>query len=442
MAQEDALPSPPRALDETDGALGSLDDGGGLDRLARRFVRRRLGEIVDGRIELIEGSARSELGNAGKSALHARLEVRDPSFWRRILVGGGIGAAEAYADGLWRTDNLPGLLRILARNLESTNRLEAGLSRLRGLADRALHLVRRNSRSGSRRNIAAHYDLGNEFFATFLDPTMMYSCAVFPRPGASLEEASQHKLEMVCRKLGLRQGLSVVEIGTGWAGFALHAAGRYGCDVVTTTISRRQEQMARHRVLRAGLGDRVEIVRLDYRDLPAALGRRFDRLVSIEMIEAVGHRFLPTYMGVVSDLLEPDGLALIQAITINDQRYDEYRRSVDFIQRHIFPGALLPSLGRILEGLRDATDLRLSGLEEITPHYARTLRLWRQRLLAAGDRLEELGLPQRFQRMWEYYFSYCEAGFLERTIGDYQLLFAKPRHRERLSGAAAVGAGS
>ena len=195
-------------------------------------------------------------------------------------------------------------------------------------------------------------------------------------------------------------------------------------------------------MLAAGLADRVEIVRLDYRDLPDALGRRFDRLVSIEMIEAVGHRFLPAYMGVVSDLLRPDGLALIQAITINDQRYDEYRRSVDFIQRHIFPGALLPSLGRILESLRDATDLRLSGLEEITPHYATTLRHWRRRFLEAGDRLAQLGLPRRFQRIWEYYFCYCEAGFLERTIGDYQLLFAKPRHREDMFAAAAAGGSS
>ena len=359
-----------------------------------------------------------------------------PRFWRRVLVGGGIGAAEAYADGLWRTDDLTGLLRVLARNLRSSGRLEDGLARLRGLADRVLHAARRNHRGGSRRNIAAHYDLGNDFFATFLDPTMMYSCAVFPHPGASLEEASEHKLDLVCRKLGLKPGLRVVEIGTGWGGFALHAAGRYSCEVVTTTISRRQEDLARERVRRAGLEDRVEILRLDYRDLPAALGRRFDRLVSIEMIEAVGHRFLPAYMGVVSDLLKPDGLALIQAITISDQRYEEYRRSVDFIQRHIFPGALLPSLGRILECLREPTDLRLSGLEEITPHYARTLRLWRERLLAAGDRLLELGLPPQFQRLWEYYFSYCEAGFLERTIGDYQLLFAKPRHRESPFAAA------
>ncbi len=397
-----------------------------------------MAEIGGGRIELIEGAERNEFGSAGDSALHADLEVLDPRFWRRLLLGGGIGAAEAYADGLWRTDDLTSLLRVMARNLESTGRLEAGLAHLRGLLDRGLHLLRRNSPSGSRRNIAAHYDLGNEFFATFLDPTMMYSCAVFPRPDASLEEASRYKLDLVCRKLRLTRGLSVVEIGTGWGGLALHAAGEYGCEVVTTTISRRQEALARERVRQAGLTDRVEIVRLDYRDLPARLGRRFDRLVSIEMIEAVGHRFLPGYMRVVSDLLRPDGLALIQAITISDQRYDEYRRSVDFIQRHIFPGAQLPSLGRILECLRGATDLRLSALEEITPHYARTLRLWRRRFLAAGDRLSELGLSRRFQRLWEYYFCYCEAGFRERTIGDYQLLFAKPRYRERVFATTAL----
>ena len=398
---------------------------------------QRLAEIEGGRIELLEGETRSEFGEAGDRALRAGLQVLDPLFWRRALLGGAIGAAEAYADGLWRSDDLTTLLRVMARNLESAGRLEAGLARLRGLADRGLHRLRRNSRAGSRRNIAAHYDLGNDFFATFLDPTMTYSSAVFPRSDATLEEASVHKLDLICRKLGLAPGMSVVEIGTGWGSFALHAAGRYGCRVVTTTISHRQEELARERVRQAGLADRVEIVRLDYRDLPAALGRRFDRLVSIEMIEAVGHRYLPRYMGVISELLRPDGLALVQAITINDQRYDDYRRSVDFIQRHIFPGALLPSLGRILEGLRDATDLRLHGLEEITPHYARTLRLWR--FLAAGDRLSRLGLPRRFQRLWEYYFCYCEAGFRERSIGDYQLVFAKPRHREPMFGAAAAG---
>ena len=402
-------------------------------------MRRRLSDIQVGRLELVEGGLRQVFGDAGGATFGGELEVLDPRFWRRVLAGGGIGAAEAYADGLWRSADLTSLLRVMARNMESAGRLEAGAARLRGLTDRLLHHLRRNNRSGSRRNISAHYDLGNEFFATFLDPTMMYSCAVFPRPDASLEEASLHKLDMVCRKLGLAPGMSVVEIGTGWGGFALHAAREYGCTVVTTTISRRQEELARARVAEAGLTGRVEIVRLDYRDLPGALGRRFDRLVSIEMIEAVGHRFLPAYMGVVGDLLHPDGLALIQAITINDQRYDEYRRSVDFIQRHIFPGAMLPSLGRILESLRDATDLRLSGLEEITPHYARTLRLWRQRYRAAAGRLAELGLSRRFQRIWEYYFCYCEAGFLERTIGDYQLLFAKPRHREDMFAAVAGG---
>jgi cyclopropane-fatty-acyl-phospholipid synthase len=428
MAQEDTLPSPSRTLDGTGRALNG---GSGLDRLARRVVRARLADIGDGRIELIEGTQRSRLGGDSDFTLRASLEVRDTRFWRRALLGGGIGAAEAYADGLWRSDHLTDLLRIMARNLESAGRLEAGLSRLRGLLERLRHRLRGNDRTGSRRNIAAHYDLGNEFFASFLDPTMMYSCAVFPRPDASLEEASRHKLDLVCRKLGLAPGVSVVEIGTGWGGFALHAAGEYGCEVVTTTISRRQEELARRRVLAAGLADRVEVLRLDYRDLPASLGRRFDRLASIEMIEAVGHRFLPRYMQVVSDLLRPDGLALIQAITINDQRYEAYRRSVDLIQRHIFPGGLLPSLGRILESLRDATDLRLSGLEEITPHYARTLRAWRRRFAAATDSLAKLGLPRRFQRLWEYYFCYCEAGFRERVIGDYQLVFAKPRHRER-----------
>ncbi len=379
---------------------------------------------------MVEGGVGRRFGHSPEPAApRGRIEIRRPRFWRRVALGGSIGAAEAFAERLWDSPDLTAVLRVMARDLDEASGFERGIARLRWLLDRAFHLLRRNSRRGSRRNIAAHYDLGNRFFATFLDRTMTYSSAVFPNADSGLEQASRHKLDLVCRKLELAPGDEVVEIGSGWGSFALHAAGHYGARVVTTTVSRRQHELASRRVAEAGLADRVQVVRLDFRDLPAALGRRFDKLASIEMIEAVGHRLLPSYVGVVSRLLRPHGLALIQAITMPEQRYDSYRRSVDFIQRHIFPGALLPSLGRILEGMRDASDLQLLDLEDITQHYARTLALWRQRFDGREAEIAALGLPERFRRLWRYYFSYCEAGFAERVIGDVQLLLAKPRYR-------------
>ena len=295
--------------------------------------------------------------------------------------------------------------------------------------DRWIHRLRDNHRSGSRRNIAAHYDLGNDFYALFLDDTMTYSCGVFESPDATLSEASTAKYERICRGLGLRPEHEVVEIGCGWGGFAEHAAGRYGCRVAATTISDRQFEYASERVRRAGLGDRVTILQEDYRDLPKRLGRRFDRLVSIEMIEAVGHRHMEAFFRTCQRLLREDGLMALQAITIADQRYDAYRRSVDFIQRHIFPGGFLPSVTAITRTLTRATDLTTVALEDIGRHYAETLHRWRERFLARRDDVAALGLPDRFVRMWEFYLAYCEGGFLERTISDVQMILARPRAR-------------
>jgi cyclopropane-fatty-acyl-phospholipid synthase len=289
--------------------------------------------------------------------------------------------------------------------------------------------MNRNNRTGSRRNIAAHYDLGNEFFRLMLDETLMYSSAVFERPDMTLAEAQRARLDRICRKLALGPRDHVLEIGTGWGGFALHAATHYGCRVTTTTISREQYALAQERIAQAGLSDRVTVLLEDYRDLRG----EYDKLVSIEMIEAVGHEYYETFFTRCSALLKPDGLMLLQAITIADQRYEAARKSVDFIQRYIFPGSCIPSVSVMAQAVARATDMRLMHLEDIGPHYATTLRHWRERLYANADALRQLDLPEEFLHMWEFYLCYCEGGFAERALGDVQLLLAKPQNRLPLS---------
>ena len=285
--------------------------------------------------------------------------------------------------------------------------------------------MRRNTLQGSRKNIAAHYDLGNEMFALFLDDTMMYSCAIFEHPQMSLQQASIEKLERVCRKLELQPGDHLLEIGTGWGGLALHAARHYGCRVTTTTISHEQYRMALQRVEQAGLGDRITVLCEDYRNLSG----EYDKLVSIEMIEAVGHAYFDTYFEQCSRLLKSDGLMLLQSITIADQRYAAAKRSVDFIQRYIFPGGCLPSVAVLSDSVARNTDMRMLHLEDIGPHYATTLKRWRQRFMARLDSVRALGYPEEFIRMWEYYLCYCEGGFRERAIGTVQVLLGKPLNR-------------
>jgi cyclopropane-fatty-acyl-phospholipid synthase len=286
---------------------------------------------------------------------------------------------------------------------------------------RLLHAAARNTRDGSRRNIAAHYDVGNDFFALWLDESMMYSSAVFERPDMTLHEASVAKLDRICRKLALQPGDHVLEIGTGWGGFALHAARQYGCRVTTTTISREQHDWAREAIDRAGLGDRITLLADDYRDL----GGTYDKLVSIEMIEAVGHQYFDAFFRCCSERLKPGGTMLLQAITIADQQYEAARDSVDFIKRHIFPGCCIPSIAALSQSIARASQLRIVGLEDIGPHYATTLAHWRANLLARGDRVRALGYPEHFLRMWEFYFSYCEGGFAEGQLGDAQLLLTR-----------------
>lgn len=392
--------------------------------LLRRIVLRQLEQLRHGQLKVHDGEQTLVFGEPC-AALHAELRVLDSAAWGMIASNGSVGAGEAYIHGYWSTGDLTAVVRLFVANLEVLDGIERGLALFGHPVVRALHWLNRNTRSGSQRNIAAHYDLGNELFEQFLDPTMMYSAAMFERANDSLEQAQLNKLERICQKLELRPEDHLLEIGTGWGSMAIYAATHYGCRVTTTTLSREQYAYTARRIEQAGLQDRITLLLKDYRDLEG----RYDKLVSIEMIEAVGHRYLSTYFRQCARLLYDDGLMLIQAITIRDQRYQQARRSVDFIQRHIFPGGALPSVQRMLEVVGNHTDMNLVHMEDFGEHYARTLRLWHENFRRARGTLEALGYDDYFYRLWEFYFCYCEGGFLERSIGTAQLLLAKPGMR-------------
>ena len=324
--------------------------------------------------------------------------------------------------GHWSTPDLTGLLRLLLLNRTALDSLEGGLARLSAPLRLVAHWLHANTRAGSRRNISAHYDLGNDFFRLMLDETMMYSCALFERPDMTLAEASRAKLDVVCRKLALAPHHHVLEIGTGWGGLAVHAAARYGCRVTTTTISPSQFELARERIRAAGLEDRITVLLEDYRELR---GHRYDRLVSIEMIEAIGHRQYETFFRRCSELLAADGRMLLQSITIADRHYARARNEVDFIKRYIFPGCCIPSVGALTRAMVEASDLRLVHLEDIGLHYATTLAAWRQNFHSNLERVRALGYPETFVRMWEFYLCYCEAGFAERALGDVHMVLTR-----------------
>ncbi|MHC4407811.1 MAG: class I SAM-dependent methyltransferase [Planctomycetota bacterium] len=393
-----------------------------IDNLSRRALGAQLDRITWGRVDIADNGSSRSFGNGDGPQVTIR--VKDPRFYRSAAMGGSVGAAEAFMEGWWDTDNLTDLVRVLVRNREVMDEMEKGAARLAQPVRNLLHHIARNTREGSQRNIAAHYDLGNDFFRLFLDETLTYSCGIFEDEGSSLKEASEAKYDRICRKLKLGPDTHVVEIGCGWGGFALHAAGKYGARVTTTTISKEQHRLATERVREAGLDDRVEILRSDYRDLRG----EYDRLVSIEMIEAVGDAFYAGYFEQCSRLLKPDGIATIQAITIRDNEYDRARREVDFIKRYIFPGSNIPSVARLLDAA-SKTDLTLFHFDDITPHYATTLRKWREAFFEHADEILAMGFDEAFLRMWDFYFCYCEGGFLERAIGDVQLTFTKPLSR-------------
>jgi len=399
---------------------------GVLDRFLRRQLLDRLRGLRHGRLILQDAGGTVELGDPADvhSDVQIHLQVLDPRFYRAVACNGSVGAGESYMKAHWRCDNLVGLIQLLVRNRDLLDGMENGPARLGGMAMRCWHALRRNTREGSRRNIAAHYDLGNDFFGLFLSPDLMYSSAIWADPADTLETASARKLERICRKLDLKPSDRVVEIGSGWGGFALHAARHCGCHVTTITLSREQQALANERVAAAGASERVQVLLQDYRDLQG----RYDKLVSIEMVEAIGAQYLDVYFAKLGSLLKPGGLALVQAITIEDHRYRQALKSVDFIKRHVFPGSFIPSINALLEAKTRASDLALTHLEDFGASYALTLKAWRERFIAALPRVRAQGFDEHFIRLWEFYLAYCEGGFRERSIGVAHLLMTKPGH--------------
>jgi cyclopropane-fatty-acyl-phospholipid synthase len=397
-----------------------------IDRLARRLVLSQLEDLEMGQIVVTENGEHKTFGRLTDDyPLTAHIEVRNPKFYSDVAFGGSIGAGESYMNGYWASSDLTDLLQIIVRNQHVMDGMDSGLARLGVPVQKLLHWLNRNTRKGSRRNISAHYDLGNDFYRLWLDDKMMYSAAYFENSETSLEDASIEKLDRICRKLDLSAGDRVVEIGTGWGGFAIHAAKHYGCHVTTTTISRQQYEWAERAIREEALEDRITLLFEDYRDLEG----QYDKLVSIEMIEAVGHRFHDTYFRKCCELLKPDGQMLLQAITMADQRYDEYKKSVDFINKYIFPGGCLTSVTDMTRTMTEHTDMRVIHIEDIGPHYALTLRHWRDRFMACLDEVSALGYPDTFIRMWQFYLAYCEAAFVERAIGDVHMLMMRPDAR-------------
>lgn len=414
-----------KSPDLTSPRSGLLANGLGAG-LLKRGLLRQLAHLRHGQLTLVEAGERQLFGQPDAHAhLRAEIQVHDEAFWPMVAGNGSIGAGEAYMQGYWSSPDLTAVIRLFVVNLNVLDGLEGGLARLGRPLLHGLHWLNRNTRRGSRKNIAAHYDLGNALFEQLLDSTMMYSAAMFRSAEDSLEQAQLYKLQRICEKLDLQPDDHLLEIGTGWGSMALYAASHYGCRVTTTTLSREQYEYTRQRIEAQGLQDRITLLLKDYRDLEG----QYDKLVSIEMIEAVGHRYLPTYFRQCARLLKDDGLMLLQSITIRDQRYEQAKGSVDFIQRYIFPGGALPSLQVLLENVGRDTDLNLHHMEDFGLHYARTLRLWHDNLRRARHSLEQLGYDEQFYRLWEFYLCYCEGGFLERSIGAAQLLLAKPGAR-------------
>lgn len=390
-----------------------------IDRLAKKVVLGQLNKLQTGSIELIDGSERRSLGTGAKAAT---VRVRSPRFYRRLMLNGSLGAADGYINHDWTTDNLTQMLRLFVRNIEVAHGMQRGWAGVAKQLARGAHWMRRNTQAGSRRNIRAHYDIGNDLFELFLDDTMTYSSGYFATPHTPLRDASIAKLDRLCRKLDLKPSDHLLEIGTGWGSMAIHAAKQFGCKVTTTTISDEQYALAKSRLEAAGLADRITLLKADYRNLR----EQFDKVVSIEMIEAVGHDNLKTYFNCCSNLLKPDGAMALQGITMNERAYPAYLKSADFIQRYVFPGSCCPALSAMTSAIGSATDMRIVDVEDIGLHYARTLAIWRDNFFNNIHDVRAAGYTDAFIRLWDYYLSYCEAGFAERYIGNAQMVMIKP----------------
>ncbi len=389
--------------------------------LLQKQVFRVLNQFQHGQVTVENGDHRETFGSPGQDHLEVVIRVLNPQLYKRIAWEGSLGAAESYLQGEWTCDNLVNFFRILCRNMDQLSDLDSGWSKVVTTVAAWGHRKNRNDKSGSQRNIAAHYDLSNDFFQLFLDETMMYSSAYYSKEDVPLAEASLAKLDLICQKLDLKPEDHVLEIGTGWGGFALYAAENYGCRVTTTTISTQQHDYAKERIENAGLTDRVALLKTDYRDLTG----QYDKLVYIEMIEAVGAEFLSTYFEKCESLLKPGGSMLVQSILMPDHRYERYTRSVDFIQKYIFPGGHLPSVSAMQQALSNRTQLRLAAFEEFAESYAKTLREWRTAFFEKIDQVRNYGFDERFIRMWDYYLCYCEGAFLEQATSVGQFVWIK-----------------
>lgn len=399
--------------------------------LYEKLVLSRLDNIEDGQIILSMNGQEKTLGPSVEKQvidepLSVKVDIADSSFFSSIVLGGSIGAAESYIRGDWQCSDLTALIRILVRNRDLLDQMEGGLARFASSAMKLAHRFRANTRDGSRKNIAEHYDLGNDLFDLFLDKDwMMYSSGLYKSQDDTLEQAQFNKLKRLCDKLHLKSSDHLLEIGTGWGGCAVFAAQHYGCKVTTTTISKEQHALAVERVRKVGLEHKITVLLEDYRDLDG----QYDKLISIEMVEAVGHQFLDGYFKRCSELLKPSGIAVIQAITIEDQRYEHAVKSVDFIKRYIFPGSFIPCVSVLTQSAADA-NLRLANLEDIGSSYALTLCEWRKRFMDQLESVRQQGYSEDFIRLWEFYLCYCEGGFIERSISDVHLQFVKPKDRE------------
>jgi len=389
---------------------------------ARTAVQRKFSTMSDGCIAVHDPLGVWQTNHARNPDVV--IKVSDLRFYPDVMIAGSNGAASAYRDGYWQCNNLTELFQILLRNVQSIDKIESGLA---GLGNKWLqyrHRMRGNTLKGSHRNIKAHYDLGNDFFQLFLDSTMTYSCGIFVNKYTTLEQASVEKLDSICRKLDLKPCHRVLEIGSGWGSFAIHAAKNYGCHVTTITISKQQYTFAKQRIMQSGLNDHIDIKLCDYRQVSGS----YDKLVSIEMIEAVGHEFLPIYFAKCAELLKPGGQALIQAITMPDRRYKQYLKSSDFIQQFIFPGSCVPSLTVMMTAISNHSDLKVSYIEDFGIHYAKTLQFWLHNFLSVVDEIKQQGYTEDFIRLWEYYLCYCEAGFKEKYTGLVQMCLDKPSY--------------
>lgn len=401
-----------------------FDNLGWFDRLCRKFTLNFLSQLRHGSITVIEAGEAQQFGDAD-AELKTTITVTDPAFYQKLVLAGSVGGGEAYIHGFWRCDNLTALVQIFARNLDVLDKMDSTWARLSRPMLKLLNFRNRNTISQSRRNIAAHYDLGNAMYQLFLDPSMMYSSAVYPTADSTLEQAQQHKLQQICERLQLKASDHLLEIGTGWGSMAIYAAQHYGCKVTTTTISQQQYDYTKARIAELGLQDKITLLFEDYRLLTGT----YDKLVSIEMIEAVGDDFLDNYFEKCSSLLKPDGIMVLQAITMVDHRYQQYVREVDFIKRYIFPGGCLPSISRMASAVANKTDLVIRQVQDIGFDYARTLKDWCDNFMTQRDAVHQLGYDDNFIRLWHFYLCYCEGGFRERATSAVHLVLSKPQNR-------------